>query len=307
MKEGYRIEGMGPLSGAIGTRAMGLRRGRAMTAIELVEEGRLSQAIEQLSVELRAQPEDLHRRTVLFELLCFAGQWVRAERQLDFIAHRSTGAMTVVGVQVYRNLMEAEKARARLYAEGVRPRFMLAPPAIVGRHLEALDRLRDGRPVEARTLLDAADPSAPPLRGTSNGVEFEDFRDADDLLAPALEVFTATGYYWVPWEQVQFLRVPPPRTLRDLLWMPAQLASFDGQLGEVFLPALYPGSSTHTDDLVRLGRKTEWLEPGEGIVRGVGLKLFLTGDDVRSLPELGEVQFIPPAWIGGNPSDPQDA
>lgn len=274
-----------------------------MTAIESLQEGRLSEAIEQLSGELRTRPDDLHRRTTLFELLCFAGQWVRAERQLDVIGHREAGAMTALGVQVYRYLMAAEQARALLFARGERPRFMLAPPAAVGRHLEALDRLREGRPAEARALLDSSDAPAA-VRGTSRGVAFEEFRDADDLLAPVLEVFTPGGYYWVPWEQVQFLRVPPPRNLRDLLWMPAQLASFDGQLGEVFLPALYPGSGAHADDLVRLGRKTEWLEPGEGIVRGAGLKLFLVGDDARSLPELDEVQFTPPDGFGGDDDRP---
>jgi type VI secretion system protein ImpE len=281
-----------------------------MTAIELLEAGQLAQAIEHVKGELRTQPADLHRRTILFELLCFAGDWAGAERQLDFIDHRGTGPMTVVGVQVYRNLLEAERARGLLFGGGVRPRFMLAPPAGVAARLEALDRLREGRPDEARSLLDAADAAPAPLRGTSRGEAFEDFRDADDLLAPVLEVFTATGYYWVPWEQIQFLRVPPPRSLRDLLWLPAQLASFDGQLGEVFLPSLYPGSGAHPDDLVRLGRKTEWLEPGAGIMRGAGLKLFLVGDDARSLPELGEVQFVAPSPVPGDaafgPASPQE-
>ncbi|HEX8201290.1 MAG TPA: type VI secretion system accessory protein TagJ [Isosphaeraceae bacterium] len=262
-----------------------------MTSIEMLEAGRLAQAIEQVKGELRSQPADLHRRTVLFELLCFAGDRVGAQRQLDFISHRGTGAGTVVGVQVYRNLLEAESARHLLFASGVRPRFLLAPPPGITRRLEALDRLREGRAEDARALLEEAAADARPLRGTAHGEGFEDFRDADDLLAPVLEVYAADRYYWVPWEQVQFLKVPPPRSLRDLLWTPAQLATFDGQLGEVFLPALYPGSDAHPDEAVRLGRKTEWLEPAPGIVRGAGLKLFLVGDDARSLPELGELQF----------------
>jgi type VI secretion system protein ImpE len=266
-----------------------------MTAIELLEAGRLTQAIEQVKGELRTQPADLRLRTILFELLCFAGDWPGVERQLDFIGHRGTGDSTVVGVQVYQKLLEAERTRSQLFRDGVRPRFVLEPSARVAMHLEALDRLRDGRLAEARALLDRADGSTGPLRGTIDGQEFEDFRDADDVLAPVLEVMTEAGYFWVPWEQVQYLKVPPPRNLRDLFWAPAQLALFDGQLGEVFLPVLYPGSAASPDDLVRLGRKTQWHELGEGIVRGAGCKLFLVGDSDRPLPELGEIQFAPPA------------
>src|SRR5439155_20373635 len=116
---------------------------------------------------------------------------------------------------------------------------------------------------------------SPPVRGVAGEVAFEGIRDADDLLAPVLEVFTATGYYWVPWVHIQYLEVPAPRTFRDLLWSPAKLATFDGQVGEVFLPSLYPFTSGHPDPQVRLGRKTDWVDLGPDLVRGVGRKLFL--------------------------------
>ena len=48
------------------------------------------------------------------------------------------------------------------------------------------------------------------------------------------------------------------------------------------------------DDELRLGRKTDWAETGNGIVRGVGAKLFLAGEDAWTLFELGPVQFSPP-------------
>jgi type VI secretion system protein ImpE len=140
-------------------------------------------------------------------------------------------------------------------------------------------------------LLDRAAGRGTPDPGSRGGTAFDDFRDADDLLAPVLEVFTATGYFWVPWEHIQFLEVPAPRTLRDLLWTPANLSTFDGQLGEVTLPGLYPGTSSSADEAIRLGRKTEWIERDGGPVRGLGRKLFLVGDEARTLLELGEVKF----------------
>ena len=50
-----------------------------MTAEELLKAGHLLAAVEQLNQEVRARPTDIQRRTVLFELLCFAGDWQRAD------------------------------------------------------------------------------------------------------------------------------------------------------------------------------------------------------------------------------------
>ena len=196
----------------------------------------------------------------------------------------------MVGVRAYRNLLDAERARAKLFAEGLRPHFPLDPPEAVRAHLEALDHARAGRGDEARAKIDAV-PGSPELRGVANGEAFEGVRDADDLLGPVLEVFAPAGYCWVPWEQVQFLEVPPPTGLRDLLWAPAKLASFDGQLGEVFLPCLYPGSAADPDGAIRLGRVTDWREGPGGLVRGVGRRLLLVGESARTLQEIGTLQL----------------
>ncbi|MBX6315422.1 MAG: tetratricopeptide repeat protein [Isosphaeraceae bacterium] len=264
-----------------------------MTAKQLLDEGRLSAAIEHLGTELKSRPGDLQLRAALFEALCFAGDLDRAGRQLEAIGHLDTDPMAALGCRVYQGLLESERQRAGLFAADLRPRFLLEPPALVTMHLDALGLLRDGRTTEARSLLDQAEALRTPRSGTCDGKPFDDLRDADDVLGPVLEVFAPAGYAWVPWEHIQFLAVSPPRTWRDLLWAPARLATCDGQLGEVFLPALYPNSSAHPDEQVHLGRKTDWLETG-GIVRGAGLKTFLVGDEARTLLELGEVQLTLP-------------
>jgi type VI secretion system protein ImpE len=265
-----------------------------MTVKALMEAGRLDDAVACLGAELQARPTDRQGRTFLFELLCFAGDFDRAERHLDVLGQQGGDPETGLGVRLYRGLLEAERSRARLFSEGVRPRFMFEVPPAVELHLRALDEIRLKRFAEARALLDRADGLGAPPRGTAIGTTFEEFRDADDRLALVLEVFTPAGYFWVPWEQVQYLEVAPPHNLRDLLWAPAKLATWDGQPAEVFLPNVYPGSASHPEGLARLGRKTDWLDTGEGVVQGSGQKVFLVGDDARTLYELGEVRFSPP-------------
>src|SRR5258708_7636207 len=86
-------------------------------AKDLFAAGRLNEAIEVLLLEGKANPGDASRRTFLFELSCLAGDWERAERQLDVIGHQSAEAE--LGVMVYRANINAERERRRVFAEGV--------------------------------------------------------------------------------------------------------------------------------------------------------------------------------------------
>lgn len=269
-----------------------------MSAKQLLDEGLLTEAVERQTAEVKARPTDLAARTFLFELLALAGDLERAGRQLDALGQLlKEDPQAQIGAALYRRLLDAEIQRRRVFNEGLRPRFLLEPPAEVTRHIEALDLLRDGRTTEARDRLDAAEADRVRPSGTLGRTAFDDFRDADDLLAPVLEVHAPAGYGWIPWSQIQLLEVLPPQSLRDLFWAPARIASFDGQLGEVHLPALYPGSHSHPDPTARLGRFTDWVEHEGGIVRGAGLKTFLVGDDARTLFELTEVHFQPPTVL----------
>jgi type VI secretion system protein ImpE len=265
-----------------------------MTARGLLDEGQLGAAIDLLTADLKGRPDDVSNRIFLFELLSFSGQWDRAGKHLDVLAATVEDTKAAIGAGLYQRLLEAEQQRARLFADGVRPRFALEPPEEVLLHLQAVEAIRQGRPEEARAALDRAAEHHRPTPGRSAAGPFDDLRDADDLLAPVLEVFAPAGYCWVPWQHIQFLDVSKPSQLRDLIWLPARLATFDGQMGEVHLPNLYPASASSADELVRLGRRTDWEEQPGGIVRGLGQKVFLVGEDDRTLAELAELHLDPP-------------
>ena len=53
-----------------------------MKAKELLDAGKVREAEKVLSAFLRNNPADTALRTFLFELLCFSGQYDRAEKQL---------------------------------------------------------------------------------------------------------------------------------------------------------------------------------------------------------------------------------
>lgn len=260
-----------------------------MKAKELFDAGDLSAAIAQLNDEVRSHPTDTRQRTFLFELLCFTGDYQRAARQLDAIGHQS--ATAEIGVQVYTNVLTAEASRQQLYTQGLSPHFLFPPPPYTHQHLEAINRLRENRPAEAKALLEHAEAIRPRVPGRLAGQPFEDMRDVDDVLAPFLEVIVHNQYVWLPFEQIAELTIQTPSHLRDLLWIPATVEAHPGPVGPVFLPVLYPGTSSHDDDQIKLGRATDWRDLGEGLAQGLGQHLYLLDDSDRALLEIRDIIF----------------
>jgi protein involved in temperature-dependent protein secretion len=66
-------------------------------------------------------------------------------------------------------------------------------------------------------------------------------------------------------------------------------------IGAVVVPGLYSTSWNHADELVRLGRRNEWIDLGAGLVRGAGAKVYDVGGQNKALVELQGVEFDIPA------------
>ncbi len=258
----------------------------------LFEAGKLEDAISQLTRDVKANPADAMRRTFLFELLCFAGRWDRAEKQLEALGQESVQAE--IGVQVYHNNIKGERERRRLFSDGVPPHFLTDPPAYVDLLVAAINHLREGKTGEARQMLDRAEEERPEASGTLNGQAFQDFRDYDDVVGPVLELVVKDKYAWLPFEQIKRMEIEAPRRLRDLLWAPARIEATDGTIGEVYIPTLYAGSSEHPNNQVKLGRLTDWKQVGEGLSLTVGLRMFLVDREDKPIFEARSVEFDRP-------------
>jgi len=231
-----------------------------MTALELYRAGELTAAIKVLGDELRSNPLDAKRRTFLFELLCFAGEYDRAEKQLDVLASFDT--KSIPGMLLYRSAIHAERTRQEMFRAGSLP--------------------ARGEP--------------PPDRGGQwNGKSFEYLGDADDRISDNIEMFIAGGYTWVPTKYIERLEIEPPVSLRDLLWARARVDASPEfrlqELGEVLLPVIAPLSYLSGDDAVKLGRVSVW-EPGaDGSEHLTGQKLLLVDGEEVPLLEVRSVIF----------------
>jgi len=262
-----------------------------VNATELYQQGKLQEAIEAQVQAVKSKPADQSVRLFLFELLVFAGELDRAQKQIEVLKYEDMDLQTAT--MRYRLLLESERTRRRFFQEGVAPRFPEEPPEHLKLRLEANNQLRGGDVKGAKALFERADAAVPPLKGLLNGKPFDVIRDADDRFGPVLEVFTNGNYFWVPFDQIEMVAMNAPKFPRDLLWIPARLTTAQGTTGDVHLPVLYPNSHAHQDTQVKLGRSTDWSgEPGA--VTGVGARVYLVGDDPVPLPEWRQLQFMHP-------------
>jgi type VI secretion system protein ImpE len=232
-----------------------------MTAKELFQAGKLTEAIDGLGAELRVNPTDTQRRTFLFELLCFAGLYDRAEKQLDILAQGGRNAE--LGSLLYRSALNAEKMRQEFFGK---------------------------KDYQLRTPVPDKD-----LSGTINGKPFTTFQDADPRIGKRLEFFLGGAYMWIALTDVASLEIQPPKRLRDLLWTPALLKASpdfrDVELGEVLLPVTTVFSFQAEEETVRLGRETIWVEDEMGMELPVGQKMFFVDGEELPLLELRSLEF----------------
>ncbi len=260
-----------------------------MSAAELFREGRLNDAIAAQVEAVKAAPTEIGLRTFLFELYAFAGDIDRAERQLKFIESQSTELMLATGA--FRQCLEAELTRRKVFAGEGEPHFINDPPAFVRQHAEALRLLNTDRVEDAQSLLAEVSSSREPASGTAGEASFNDFRDADDLLAPVLEFFDGPMYCWVPVAQVRSFTLTSPKTPRDLLWNVCELTLDDDTVRSGVMPALYANSHEAEDDSIRLGHQTEWVGFENGPAFGLGMRTFLVDGEERGMLEFQEVSF----------------
>ncbi len=231
-----------------------------MTAFELYRSGDLNAAIQVLGDELRSSPLDTKRRTFLFELLCFAGNYDRAEKQLDLLA--GGGGQAAAGTLMYRSALHAERTRQELF--------------------------------RAKKYPEAREDSNSP-GGEWNGRSFTDFRDADPRVGANLEVYIAGSYTWIPLKYMEALEIEKPVALRDLLWARARVQTSPAfrlqDLGEVLIPVLAPSSSESADGEVRLGRATVWERDNDGYETPLGQRMMLIDGEEVPLLEISSLTW----------------
>jgi type VI secretion system protein ImpE len=252
-----------------------------MTPLELFREARLNEALAAQRAIVAHDPANINEQLFLCALLAFEGDRAAVRRHLDLIADAPPELQDHLAE--WRDLLAADNTRHA----GCRPVHRHNSAHFL-RRLDVFDP-KVSRKRQVLCTLDDADEMAPWIEGHVDGRSFDGWRDMDDLIGPTLEVFEDGQYLWIPMDQVRKLRLEEPTGLRDEIYRPAKLWLREGGAREVFLPVLYVGTSDHEEEGIRTGAGVDWVER-KGIMRGVGSRTFLFGDEELTFDEFRQVE-----------------
>ena len=96
----------------------------------------MSEALDALQGQVRAEPSEARHRVFLFQLLSVLGQWDRALTQLNVAGEMDAGNLGMV--QVYREALASEALRTEVFAGNRTPLIFGDPEQWVALLLEAL-------------------------------------------------------------------------------------------------------------------------------------------------------------------------
>ncbi|RZL63921.1 MAG: virulence protein SciE type [Variovorax sp.] len=258
--------------------------------------------------QIRARPQDASLRLALCHFLAVRGEWQRADdqrqraMQLDpnFTPAASTYAMALAG----------ERHRSEFWAGG-------RPPAIPAGQAEWVDQLISAaalptdQALQAAALRDSARQAAPAVGGALQLVDRSDTRpdqtvddepvervdfawlcDGDARIGAVLELFTPSGYAWLPLPAVLRVKLPRPRHLADLIWIAAEIELRDGRALNGLVPVRYPSALQALDDAAALGRRTDWdALPGDDQYAGVGQRILTSDAGDHAFLDIRTIEF----------------
>ncbi|MPZ43806.1 MAG: virulence protein SciE type [Betaproteobacteria bacterium] len=263
-----------------------------MTAEDSLREGNVEQALAQLQDRVRKNPAAAKERIFLFQLLSVLGQWERAASQLGVVGDLDASAAPMV--QTYRTALNCEAFRATVFAGEKTPLVFGDPADWVARMVEALRLAAQGRHADAERLRAEALEQAPAASGEIDGQAFDWIADADSRLGPICEAIVNGKYYWIPFNRLHVVAVEPPEDLRDFVWMPARLTFANGGESVALIPTRYPGSESHAEGAIRLGRKTDWVQVSPESFHGLGQRMFATEAGEYPLMAMRRIQIGEP-------------
>lgn len=259
-------------------------------ADELLAAGDLEGARAALVETVRGAPADQPARLFLLQLMMINGEWDKARAQAKALASLSPQAemLSVLCGQLIAGETQREDAFA-----GRQPFKVLVPTSKwVDDLAAALTASASGDQPRAETLRDDAFDAAPDTPGECDGRKFLWIADADPRFGPCLEVIIAGAWGLVPFEAIEAINSEGATDLRDLAWLPVQLALRSGQTAAAFIPTRYP-ETARADPALRLARGTDWRAGPLGDT-GVGQRLFAVSDgedipilSIRRLTMLG--------------------
>jgi type VI secretion system protein ImpE len=260
-----------------------------MDAEERLKQGQFDEALQALQQAIRKEPANTKLRIFLFQLLCVMGAWERALSQLKVAGDMDS--LNLPMAQTYREAIHCELFRKKVFSGEKSPLIFGDPPEWSAFLIEALKHTGAGEYSLAEKLRTQAFELAQCSSGSIDEQPFEWIADADNRIGPIMEAIINGRYYWIPMQRLKQVAIDPPEDLRDMVWAPAHLTFENEGQAVALIPARYPGTEDESDSMLKLGRKTEWLEPYQGLYTGLGQRMWATDVDEYPLLSTRQIDF----------------
>ena len=254
----------------------------------LLAQTRLGEAVAAARARVKSKPLEATARILLADLLCLQGAIEVADAQLRIASQLASAE--AAGIARLRGLLRAEAARRAWFGQGAVPSFLVSPTSRQQQTLRLTLAWRTGDIDAAAAQLAELERSQIACQGRCDGVAFDDFRDADDLLQDNVETLGTNGqYYWMAPQALMHLTFTPPRHPRDLMWRRARAVFRSGEQADLYLPAQYCSDAAEDDH--RLARRTDWTTSCGGVTVGCGQRVLVVGGEPRAIMDIGEISF----------------
>ena len=263
-----------------------------MPAEQSLRDGDLEQALAELQADVRKDPSNPKQRIFLFQLYALLGQWDRANTQLGVVAEMDASALPMV--QTYREALKCEALRRKVFTGERSPLVFGKPEPWVALLLEAMRLSATGKIADSQRLRADALEQAQATSGTIDEQAFAWIADADPRLGPVLEAIVNGRYYWIPFRRLRSVSIEKPTDLRDLVWAPVQLQFANGGETVAFVPTRYVGSEESSDPQVRMARRTDWVDRGDDLFEGIGLRMLATDQGEYPLLDTRQIRLDSP-------------
>jgi type VI secretion system protein ImpE len=249
----------------------------------------LAREMEDINAAIRAEPLTASHRLALARLRLVQGEYPKALQQLQLACQFD--AELEPEAQLVRMLVRAEQIREAVFSGKILPDLLAAAPAWLEKLIGALRESGE----KATAMRQEALSEAPPSKGCYGEPEsaFEWIADGDERIGPVIEVILGGTYYWIPFDRVESLHIPPPKRTMELVWTPVDLKLVGHPAGNIaYMPARYiPPVGERTDALLT-GTETVWGElPGGGGWHGHGRRVWYVDGEPLDMFEMGRIKL----------------
>ena len=260
--------------------------------ISLFNQGNLKDALQQSNELVRDNPRSLEPRVLLAQLICFSGNWERAEKVINQLKTMDTDSEHAALTNLLDQMVSAELQRKSVWLQGAVPEFAVEPDEATKKLLWAWNCRREGKTEEYSTALQWVLENSPTVNLNRDGQNLGVMRDLDDMTCTVLEANSLYGsYYWLPLATISKVEVSMPTRPIDFLWNSARIKFTNDSEARMYLCGTYFSSFENGEDRFLLGRESEWQADQNGLEIGLGRKLFVAEDDEFTFFDFADIEF----------------